>query len=201
MRHKDTGLMQTITAFVERFYLEEDRSPTTTDIANAVGISRSSAYRYLVAMNDRGLISYDGAQIETPKTKLKSASRPAEVYNGAIPCGTPETIEAAIDEIVPLPVSIFGEGDLFVIRTSGDSMIEAGIESDDLVVVRRQERADIGDIVVALCDNENTLKRLTYDDEIKKYVLHPENRSMEDIVVDSGDLKIQGVAKYLIKAL
>ena len=78
-------------------------------------------------------------------------------------------------------------------------MIEAGIEEGDYVVIKKQTTADIGDIVVALHDNENTLKTLRYDQKRRKYILHPENTDMEDIEVD--DLTIQGVAKFVIKAL
>lgn len=78
-------------------------------------------------------------------------------------------------------------------------MINAGIESGDLVVVQRRETAAIGDIVVALHENANTLKRLGYDSEMNCYLLIPENDSMEPIMVDQAN--IQGVAKFVIKAL
>ena len=201
MRHKDTALMERILAFAERFYLEADRSPTTTEIAHAMGIARSSAYRYLVAMSERGMISYNGTSIVTSITKRKSPARPVALYDGAIPCGSPEIIDAAVEEIVLLPVSIFGAGELYVIRTSGNSMIGAGIEPEDLVVVQKRDHANIGDIVVALHENESTLKRLTFDDRTKRYILHPENPEMADIQVQSGELRIQGVARFVIKTL
>ena len=78
-------------------------------------------------------------------------------------------------------------------------MIEAGIDPGDLVVVRKQNTADDGDIVVALVDNETTLKRFYIDKEKKCVRLHPENRTMNDILVKS--CYIQGVAQHVIKAL
>lgn len=78
-------------------------------------------------------------------------------------------------------------------------MIEAGIEPGDLVVVRKQNTADEGDIIVALVDNETTLKRFYRDKKRKCIRLHPENSRMKDIFV--RDCYIQGVAQNVIKAL
>lgn len=83
-----------------------------------------------------------------------------------MPCGLQEYAEENFEEYVPLPVALFGQGDFFLLRASGYSMIEAGIEPGDLVVVRKQNTAEEGDIVVALVDNETTLKRFYRD---KKY--------------------------------
>ncbi|WP_242980705.1 LexA family protein [Blautia argi] len=77
---------------------------------------------------------------------------------------------------------MFGKGDFFILRASGQSMIEAGIDDDDLVVVKKQVEVNEGDIVVALVDNQNTLKRYFRDDENKKIILHPENKKMKDII-------------------
>lgn len=84
-------------------------------------------------------------------------------------------------------------------RASGQSMIEAGIDDGDLVVVRKQVEANEGDIVVALVDNQNTLKRYYRDNANKKVILHPENKTMKDIIVD--DCYIQGVACHIIKKI
>ena len=97
------------------------------------------------------------------------------------------------------PTAIFGKGDFFILRASGQSMIEAGIDDGDLVVVKKQVEAKEGDIVVALVDNQNTLKRYFRDDENKKIILHPENKKMKDIIVDG--CCIQGVACHIIKEL
>lgn len=199
MRHKDPELMERIRDFAESYYLTEGHSPSTTEIGEAVGIARGTAYKYLVAMDGRGMVSYDGTTILTEKIERLTATRGAEVYTGSIPCGSPETVEAMVEDYVSLPVSIFGSDELYIIRTRGDSMIEAGIEEGDYVVVKKQPTASIGDIVVALHEGENTLKTLRYDRNRRKYILHPENAGMEDIEVD--DLAIQGVAKFVIKPL
>ena len=199
MRQKDPKLMRRICSFIDEFYTETGSSPSTTKIAAAVSVSRGTAYRYLISMDEQGMISYDGGEIITQKIACLRSAQIAEVYTGSIPCGTPESVEATIDDYVSLPTSIFGSGEMYVLRTRGDSMIDAGIEDGDLVVVKKQNSAQIGDIVVALHNNENTLKTLWFNKETKRYILHPENKSMEDIEVDN--LMIQGVAKYIIKSL
>ena len=78
-------------------------------------------------------------------------------------------------------------------------MIDAGIDDGDLVVIRKQNYAHNGDIVVALVENQNTLKTFYRDEQKRKIILHPENKNMDDIVVD--DCYIQGIACHVIKEL
>lgn len=118
---------------------------------------------------------------------------------GAVSCGVPTLEEEYIEEYVSLPASMFGKGTFFLLRAKGESMIEAGISPGDLVLVRKQSEAMDGDIVVALVANENTLKRYFVDKENQKIRLHPENKTMKDIIV--SDCKIQGVAVKVIKNL
>ena len=116
-----------------------------------------------------------------------------------VSCGEPQYEEENFEAYVALPDALFGSGEHFILRAKGESMIEAGIDPGDLVVVRKQNTADEGDIVVALVDNETTLKRFFIDKEKKCVRLHPENRTMNDILVKS--CYIQGVAQHVIKAL
>ena len=153
----------------------------------------------MVAMNDNGMIEYDGQDIQTPVTKKLNKDTSQTAIVGSVPCGSPQYEEENIEEYVSLPTAIFGKGDFFILRASGQSMIEAGIDDGDLVVVKKQVEANDGDIVVALVDNQNTLKRYFRDDENKKIILHPENKKMKDIIVD--ECCIQGVACHIIKEL
>lgn len=201
MKRKNPETMERIRDFIESCFFDRGRSPSTTEIGDAVGIARGTAYKYLVAMDERGLISYEDGNASTERMRsLTSDVNPAASVSGFVPCGTPQTIEASVEEYVPLPVSIFGSGELFIVRASRDSMIEAGIDDGDLVVVRKQQTARNGDIVVALVNNENTLKRYYRDDELHCIRLHPENSAMEDILV-YGECFIQGVAQQVIKNL
>ena len=183
---------------VER-YLKKRQSPSTTKIAEAVGIARGTAYKYLVEMAEKNMIEYDGQEIRTNVTRKYSGEQTQTPIVGSIPCGSPQYEEENIEEYVSLPTAIFGKGDFFILRASGQSMIEAGIDDGDLVVVKKQVEAKEGDIVVALVDNQNTLKRYFRDDENKKIILHPENKKMKDIIVD--ECCIQGVACHIIKEL
>ena len=200
MRSKNPELMLHIKDYIESYYERYSSTPTVREISVSMKIAVSSAHRYLVAMAERDMLSYENGILSTPKIEMMSSEiRPAAIV-GSIPCGTPEEREAQIEEYLPLSVSVFGNGDFYALRASGDSMIEAQIDDGDLVIIREQQTANIGDIVVALTDEDkNTLKRLRYDEDRQSYYLHPENKDMEDIYV-SG-LRVQGVATHVIKAL
>ncbi|MGN0694655.1 MAG: transcriptional repressor LexA [Lentihominibacter sp.] len=199
MRRRNVELMNRIIEFAEQYYLENSSSPSVRAIADRFGIGVSTAYRYLLEMDERGLITYDGKRISNDRIeKLNSNSgviRAAVV--GSIACGIPNLAEENVEEYVSLPKSMFGDGEFFILRANGESMIDAGIETGDLVVIRKQACAEDGQIVVALVEDEATLKRLYRDKG--KVILHPENRAMDDIIVD--DCIIQGVAVKVIKDL
>jgi len=202
MRHKSVDLMNEIQAFIEDYYITNRHSPSTTEIANAVGIARGTAYKYLVDMADKGMIKYDGQQIITDKTSRISTELTSVAILGSVSCGLPQLEEENAEEYLSLPVALFGTGTFFLLRAKGTSMIEAGINPGDLVLIRKQSEAKDGEIVVALVNNENTLKRLFVDSEHKCVRLHPENKCMEDIIVpENENLQIQGVAVHVIKAL
>ena len=135
--------------------------------------------------------------METDVTRKVNTDRIPTALVGTIACGTPTLAEENIEEYVDLPSSIFGTGEFFILRASGDSMIEAGIDSGDLVVVKRQSYARAGEIVVALLETETTLKTYYPEPAKSRVRLHPENSSMKDIIVKSCE--IQGVATHIIK--
>ena len=194
-------LAKRIRRYADCFYEEHGRSPSTSEIARAVGASKGTVYRYLVEMDKTGVIEYDGKSIVTDRTgKVQTGITPVRVFRGAIPCGPPETIEASVSEVIYLPTSVFGTDPLYVVYAQGDSMTGAGIEDGDMIVIRQQNEASIGDIVVALdCHGQNTLKRLCWDRECEQYYLHPENPQYQDIYV--RELTIQGVAMFVWKRL
>ena len=165
-----------------------------------VGVSKATAYRYLVAMDERGMLEYDGSS-RTIVTKLGSFSAPVV---GAIPCGEPETEEENIVEYVSLPVSLFGHGDFYILKADGDSMTDAGIDNGDMVVIRKQSSANVGDIVVALDEHQlNTLKLYAgVDEETGEVILRYCNKERyPDKEIRVRELVVQGVAKHVIKAL
>lgn len=200
MRSKSMELMLRIKEYIEEHFERYGSTPTVREISSAMKIAVSSAHRYLVAMADKDMISYENGTLSTPKIEMMNPEVSPAAIVGSIPCGTPDDREAMVEEYLPLSVSFFGKGDFYALRASGNSMIEAQIDDGDLVIIREQDTANIGDIVVALTDEDkNTLKRLCFDKEQQSYYLHPENKEMEDIYV-SG-LRVQGVATHVIKAL
>ncbi len=200
MRSKSTELMSQIRGYIERYFERYSSTPTVREIAGAMHIATSSAHRYLVTMAERNMISYENGVLSTAKIEMMTPQVNHAAIVGSIPCGTPEEKEAQIEEYLPLSVSVFGSGSFYVLRASGNSMIEAQIDDGDLVIIREQENANLGDIVVALTDEEkNTLKRLCYDHDKESYYLHPENKELNDIYLKQ--LRVQGIATHVIKAL
>ena len=199
MRHKSDDLMMQIKEFAEQYYLTNRHSPSTREIAEEFGIVKSTAYKYLIAMRDNGMIRYDGENVITDKTEKANVEFTSVAVLGSISCGVPQLEEEYAEEFVTLPVSMFGKGEFYLLRANGESMIEAGIDDGDLVLIRKQSEAREGQIVVALVGNQNTLKRFYVDDKHKCIRLHPENKTMEDILVP--ECVIQGVAVKVIKSL
>lgn len=184
MRSKSEELMLRIREYIESYFERYSSTPTVREIAGAMRIAVSSAHRYLVAMAEKDMVFYENGALSTPKIRrMNPAVSPAAIV-GSIPCGSPEEKEAQVEEYLPLSVSFFGKGDFYALRASGSSMTGAQINDGDLVIIRQQHTAQIGEIVVALTDEDkNTLKRLLYDDDRQSYYLHPENKDMEDIYV------------------
>lgn len=118
---------------------------------------------------------------------------------GKIACGNLSEAIQENDEYFPISENVLGSGEYFVLTAKGDSMIDAGIEDGDLIVIRKQSTADNGQIVLAIVDNETTLKRLVKNDEKKTLILHPENSKYGD--VEYKYLDIQGIAVKVIKSL
>ena len=115
-----------------------------------------------------------------------------------------EDLMAFIEEYVSLPVSMFGKGDFYILRAKGDSMADAGIDEDDLLVIERNCPALEGDIVVALDeDNQNTLKRYAgYDEDSGYYILEYENEEQyPGKTIKLRSFQVQGVARHIIKSL
>ena len=170
------------------------------EIAAEVGVNYSTVSRYLKQMRENGIIEYAGHRNITTKESRSTSSETVRVaVLGSVACGIPSFAEENIEEYVRLPIALFGSGDFYILRANGESMINAGIDDGDLVLIRQQNYADAGQIVVALMEDEATLKRYYPEPENRRIRLHPENDSMSDIYV--SDCMIQGVALKVIKEL
>ena len=200
MRKKNPELYQTIKAYVESHYEKEGRSPTVREIESGTGITRPTVQRYLTAMRESGEIEYNGIRGVRTITMSKTARETAAVaLVGQVACGTPIYAEENVQEYYRFPAALLGQGTYFMLRAKGESMIEAGISDSDLVLVRQQNTAEPGQIVVALIDDEATLKRFYPEPEYHRIRLHPENETMDDIYVEN--CLVQGIAVKVLKDL
>lgn len=118
---------------------------------------------------------------------------------GQIPCGNLSDAIAQPEELFPFPVSYLDSTPHFILKAHGDSMIEAGIDDGDLLVIRQQESAEEGQIVVARIGEDATLKKIHFDSERRKIILRPANHKYEDMEFDQ--INIQGIAIKVIKNL
>lgn len=199
MRTKNLDLMEQIIKFIEKYHSINGRSPSIREIANALQISKSCAGKYLNDMVSKNLIKNNGGSrgimtVKMAKTNSSVCNLPVV---GSIACGTPLLAEENIEQYIPISKELLGAGEYFILRANGESMIDIGINDGDFVIVRKQESAEEGQIIVALIDNETTLKRYYIDRKKKKVRLHPENKDMEDMYSDS--VVVQGVAVKVIK--
>lgn len=202
MRSKNTDLMNQIKEFAENHYLEFSKSPSTSQIANAVGVARGTAYRYLVDMSERGMIEYDGTEIKTDVTrKYTDPGTNAVILDCSVSCGIGLSEEERVLEYVKLPKTVFGKGELFLLKANGDSMVDAGIDDGDWIVIKRQNFADEGDIIVALFEGMNNLKYFFRDTKKGCAILRSANSEKNYTDIEVYDLQIQGVAQNVIKAL
>lgn len=204
MRYKSAELKRKIYDFVNDWKRECGRSPSLKEIADRFGVSRTTIYRYLIEMtNDNIGFSYNGETIETREMNSDNMYLSSAKLVGSIPCGEAETEEEYIEEYINLPASLFGRGDFYILRASGDSMVDAGIDDGDFVVIKKQEYAEIGNIVVALDDeNRNTLKRYAGFDDKHFAVLEYMNEAVyPSKQIKVKELQVQGVAKHVIKNL
>ena len=193
--------MSNIVEYIDDEYFTKGRTPTLQEIANAFGISKSCVSKYITAMEQKGILRNDGSYRGVRTKKMDKVQRGVEYLPviGEIACGTPVFAEENIETFLPIPKNLLGAGNYYILKARGESMLNANIDDGDLVIVRQQETAFEGQIIVALIENETTLKRYYLDSTRRQIRLHPENDRMEDMYFD--DIAIQGVAVKVIKDL
>jgi repressor LexA len=201
MRKKNEELITNILQFIDDEYCRLGKSPTMREIASKFNVTSACICKYIAEMEKRGLVSNNGTGrgISTKKMQKLALCTEQLPVVGSIACGTPMLAEENIESYITVSLNFLGNGKYFILRAKGNSMINAGIENGNYVIVKQQEVAQEGQIVVALIDNEATLKRYYIDTKRKQVRLHPENDNMEDMYFDS--ITIQGVAIKVIKDL
>ena len=188
-----TKRQQEIFDFVKRYAGEHGYPPTVRDIGRAIGLTSSSTvHAHLSNLEKLGVLRRDPTKpraIEVLVGKAKATVGPSGLpVVGQVAAGQPVLAEENIEEYVPVPeVAGGGQGE-FLLRVKGDSMKDAGIFEGDHVIVRGQDTAADGEIVVALVDDEATVKRFYREDDHVR--LQPENSALEPI--RSRDVKVLG---------
>ena len=211
---------KTILAFIEAQVKKEGYPPSVREIGKAVGLSSTATvHGYIKRLTEKGYISKvnqkgrtlkvvkggkgrkheDKKEIET--SFAQDVYTPMEMVNvpivGKITAGEPILAVENVTDVFPLPVEFIGNSESFMLKVRGESMIEAGILDGDLILVKKQNTANNGDIVVALIDEEATVK--TFYKEKDHIRLQPENSALDPIVVPMCEIlgKVSGVFRKL----
>ena len=200
-----TKRQQEIFDFIKRYSAGHGYPPTVRDIGKAVGLASSSTvHAHLANLEKLGLLRRDPTKpraielLDRAVEQVKSIVRPDGLpLVGQVAAGSPVLAEENIEEYVAVPDLAGGEHGEYVLRVRGESMKDAGILPGDYVVVRRQDTAVDGEIVVALVGEEATVKRFFREsDHIR---LQPENASMEPI--RSRDVQVLGRVVGLFRSV
>lgn len=192
-----------ILSWVKGFIRDHGMPPTVREIGSAFAIKSSSVFDLLQALERKGHLRRSGlgARSLIVKGRVQRHECGCEEVRivGRVRAGAPiEAIEYDYGTIAVKKDLLRGRP-AFALKVEGDSMIEAGILDGDYVVVRKQETADDGDIVVALIENEATLKRFFRDADGVR--LEPANSAMSAIRVQSGELAIQGTVVSVMRMM
>ncbi|MEZ4485714.1 MAG: transcriptional repressor LexA [Syntrophotaleaceae bacterium] len=184
--------------FIARHIETRGFAPSQQEIARAFGFrSLGTVQNYLVRLEREGLLSRDWNGRRSLRLAASAEAGLKLPLAGTVAAGKPiEAIET--NDAIEVPPAMVGTGEHFVLRVAGDSMIEDGILDGDYVVVRKQASADNSQTVVALLDNEATVKRLQrHGDTVE---LHPANPTMQPIIVTQEmDFRIEGVVVGVIR--
>lgn len=189
--------------------------PTVREMCQSLGIkSTSTAHKDIENLEKKGYIRKDPAKpraieiMDFPRGEQmeEAASEPERERTdiidipivGRVAAGEPILAEQNIEDSIPVPARFVGSGEHFMLRVKGESMIEAGIHDGDYILIRRQEHAKNGDMIVAMVDgfeSEATVK--TFYREKDHIRLQPENSSMSPIIVN--DVKVLGLVKGVFR--
>ena len=202
-----------ILKFIEKQINEKGYPPSVREIGKAVGLSSTATvHGYLAKLTKKGYIKKEdqkGRTLRVLKGGLADNEKPSpkHLYNGRelvdvpvigkITAGAPILAVENVTDTFPIPIDFVGNSESFMLTVRGESMIEAGILDGDYILVKRQNSARNGQIVVALIEDEATVK--TFYKE-KDYIrLQPKNSTMDPIIVP--DCKILGVVGGVFRKL
>ena len=194
-----TARQRKILDFISSATADRGYPPSMREIGEAVGLTSSGSVAYqLRILTEKGFINRDATRARAleivtptgvPEHLAEGDLMPTAAYVplvGQIAAGGPILAEQAVEEVFPLPKSLVGEGQLFMLKVKGDSMIDAAICDGDFVVVRSQNTCENGDIVAALLDDEATVK--TFKKRDGHVWLMPHNPAFEPILGDHAQI-------------
>jgi repressor LexA len=204
-----TGKRREILDFIAAQLRELGYPPSVREIGEAVGLTSSSTvHAHLTTLQRQGYLRRDPSKPRAIEVRYDTNSgvaidrRPARYVPviGEVAAGTNVLAEENIEELLPLPEDFTGDGPLFMLRVRGDSMIDAGILDGDYLVVRQQEEAQRGDVVVAgIPGGEATVK--TYGRRGTKVVLTPANPTMSPMVFAADEVELYGKVVTVLRRL
>jgi len=203
-----TKRQQEIFDFIKKYSAKYGYPPTVRDIGKAVGLASSSTvHAHLANLEKIGLLRRDPSKpraielldraVGSAMDTVRNVVQPGLPVVGAVAAGQPVLAEENIEEYVQIPPEIGGEEGEFILRVRGDSMVDAGILEGDHVVVRKQETAADGEIIVALVGEEATVKRFFRENDHVR--LQPENPAHEPI--RSQEVQILGKVVGLYRSV
>lgn len=204
-----TDRQHQILEFIDTTIRDRSYPPSVREIGTAVGLtSPSTVHSHLGTLERLGYLRRDPSKPRAIEVRWEAGSgaivdrRPVchVPLVGDVAAGTGVLAKENVEEVMPLPADLTGEGELFMVRVRGDSMIDAGILSGDLVVAKVQPTADNGDIVVAGIDgDEATIKTFRRDGH--EVVLEPSNPTMEPMRFPSDQVTVFGKVVTVMRRL
>jgi repressor LexA len=204
-----TPRQREILDMIEDYVRNRGYPPSVRDIGEAVGLtSPSTVHSHLASLQRMGFLVRDPTKPRAIEVRYDPSSgaaierRPVRHVPlvGDVAAGTNVLAQENVEELLPLPEDFTGDGDLFMLRVRGDSMIDAGILNGDFVVCRQQRTARDGDVVVAgIPGGEATVK--TYKRKAGKITLVPSNRRMKPMEFDSAEVEVYGKVVTVMRRL
>ena len=172
--------------------------PSVREICHAVNLSSTSTvHMHLRTLENRGMIRRDASKPRALEELDGTAPRGRSIpVVGRVTAGVPILAQENIEEYMTIPFDV-SENDAFILNVTGTSMINDGIIEGDKLVVERQSSAENGDIVIAMIEDEATVKRIYYEEGHVR--LQPSNDQMEPIIVETADVigKVVGLLRYI----
>ena len=207
--NEPTPRQRKILEFIDQTIKENGFPPTVREIGKAVGLnSPATVHTHLSTLQERGYIRRDPTKPRAIEVHWDAGSgaiidrRPVTHVPviGDVAAGTGVLAAENIEEVMPLPSDFTGEGELFMLRVRGDSMIELGILDGDFVVASKQPTANEGDVVVAgIPNDEATVKSFSQSND--QIILTPANPTMSPMRFDANEITIYGKVVSVLRKL